>query len=218
MIQQSQARNAADDARSAQLARELARQDDFRAETSEVLDRTVRDFDQPNQEQALEENVQRRAESAENFIPEGDPANLQISGSAPEVVKTSIAKQMADAMGRGKEDIRNRARLEALMKDTWLGNDLSTMRGGRDIGMVSNFAGESSRLNQFERDAFAQDAFNKKMSGPLGIFGDVLSTAGQGVGLYGASGGSFGDLFGSSPRYVGIGATRPGNFGDGLRG
>jgi hypothetical protein len=148
-------------------------------------------FDAGNQTQKLQDATTQR---------EGDLGAAAQSGaqdyaapgtaSAPTIIKSDLARAIAEGVGRGREDTKRRAALGAA-GDAQFGNQLDLARSNEKLGMLGNFSGASSGVLGNEMMAANGAGQGWKLGG------DLAGVGGQIAGMYGARGGSLGSLFGS---------------------
>lgn len=186
------------------LRQELARQEQFQQQNTDVLNKTVDRFDANNQSTEQADLAGKREAAYEANAPvSSDLGNL--NDGAPQVVKTDMAKRVADAVARSKASAKALAKIGSF-GDLFQNNGLSINQAGNNIGTTNTLARGSIGVNQLEQRAAANNAGNKSS-----MFGDLLGAAGAGVGLYGAANGS-GSIFGKTGEMQGPlqpGASRP---------
>jgi hypothetical protein len=212
MNSKEQSKNLAAQQRARQQASaaELARQKNFQRENQDTLAKTLQPFEAENQTQARQEAVDDRTQASERAV-EGTPAvDIPISGSAPNIVQSSMADSLAKAMDRARDYGRRSADLRAF-GDLFGGNTINVARAGDRIGTVNSMARSSANLSGYEMGAAAHNA----MRPPSGV-GDALQIGGAALGA--AGGGAFGNIFGTaqgapfSPAMA-TRLTTPGYFG-----
>lgn len=178
--QQRQYQKSAAEASEDQARAELERQRGFQDESGEQFANTLNRFAMPAQTEALDEAAGQRQEAIESNIAEDFAVPL--SGSTPDVVRSEIAKRMADAVGRGRQQAQALGRIGA-RGDVGLGNQVAIGRGNQNLGDIASFSRGSLNLLPG-----AQRAAVNNVPQPSGI-GDLFAGAGR-LGLdYGLSGG-----------------------------
>lgn len=168
------------------LRLELDRQDRFQKESALAFDDTLNNIKQNQSEQGVGDLVAKRDQALQEGIDNAPRADFStnIDEAAPKVVKDTIAARLAEAVGKSKDEAKRLAKLRSF-GDQRFENSLALSRGGADISTVGNFARQSAALNPYEQ----REAYNNAYKAPSGV-GDLLSLAGQGLGYFGASGGS----------------------------
>jgi hypothetical protein len=178
------------DERRRTMRMEAERQRDFQnrsqAQIAETTQQVGREAQEQEENEATAERVQKM--TPESTVPvAGEYA--QTNSSAPSVVKGEIGRQIADAVRRGRGNIKNLAKLSAY-GDAGFDTQVKLLRSAENIGQIANNAYSSSQVLPFE----LQDA----------------NSAGQGYDLAGdiASGiGSIGMLYANTMPKTGGGGT-----------
>lgn len=111
-----------------------------------------------------------------------------ISGTAPDVVGSDLAKRMKTVMAEGKDQAKALGKLGAY-GDSWLKQGFLDTQAGRDIGVTTNKAAGNSAIMPY-----AQDFAEMQATHPLSPIGSILS------GIGGAVGGMGGGLKTIAPR------------------
>lgn len=110
-------------------------------------------------------------------------ADISLSGSAPTVVKSELAKRMASALGQATDSAKAQAKLGGY-GDAWLGQGLQDVNAGRNIGENANFASGNMAILPYQQDIAEQHA--TKPISPIGAllqgFGSIASSYGGGGG------------------------------------
>lgn len=199
--EQSSSLKAQQNAKDAALRTELGRQSKFQEQSGQAFDDTLGKIKASQTEQGMGDLISKRDEALQGAIDSAPTGEYftNISDSAPEVVKSSIAQKLGEAVAKSKEQAQRLAKLGA-NQDQVFNNNVAITRGGNDISTVSNFAGNSANINRAEQAAdYANAAKN-----PSGI-GDLLGLAGQGLGLYSMTGGTVFPKFEAppSPDFIG---------------
>lgn len=158
-------------ARNAAAAQEQGRQKIFQANNDATLNSTLGNLDKDKQEQSFGDLVANREQAyADNTPPAAEFAN--ISDTTPSVVKTDLAKKVADGMAKSKASAQALAKVGGTT-DLFQNNGLDINQAANDIGTQNNLARGSLNTNLAEQTAAANNAGNKKST-----FGDLLSAAG----------------------------------------
>jgi hypothetical protein len=185
-------------ARNSAAEAEQIRQDSLREQAAGVFDDTLSTQDRSSQEAAGVGARRKRNEAVDRALePSPDLApGAPVSGSAPKVVKSTIAKAVTDAMSEGRREGKAQANLQSFGDLAFL-NDVDIGRGAQQTAQIGDFSRGSSAVLPLEFMR-ANQAGNSKRS-----FGQLLSMGGQAAGMAGGAGmgPSWGDLgFGSMGR------------------
>ncbi len=194
MNSRAQQRNvdAAARARTFAMDQEMAKQKKFQEEAAAAFGDVQDRFDPKEQKQAQDTETAQRTDQLVSNIDRGPQAGAEapISGNAPQVVQSSIAKAMADSVARSKGDAQ---RLGALLgsNGAMTGNKFALQGGARNLATINDFSQFSSSL--FPTRLESATAMSQK---PISPIGDLFQTAGA-LGSYGAGRGWFNGLFGA---------------------
>lgn len=104
-----------------------------------------------------------------------------LSGSAPEIVGSDLAKRMQSVLDEGKESAVRQAKLGAY-GDMWLKQGFNDADAGRDIGVLTNKAAGNSSVMPY-----AQDFAEWRATKPLSPIGQILTGLGGAVGSWAGS-------------------------------
>ncbi len=175
-------------ARNAAAAQEQERQKVFQANNDATIGKTLGDMGAEAQQQQFGDLVAKREQAYANNAPaESEFAN--VTETTPSVVKTDLAKRVADSMAKSKAEAKALAKLGGTA-DIFQNNGLGINQAANKIGTENTFARGSLDVNRIEQTAAANNAGNKS-----NMFGDILSAAGAAGGMYAGQNGGFGDLF-----------------------
>ena len=155
---------------------ERERQAKYQKQAQATLDKTMATFNRPSQDQALATTaVQHEAAINDTQAQPGD--YTPVSNDAPPVVRSEIAKRMADAVRQGRGEVMARAKLGAYggMQHK---NAIDLNRSGQDIGQVADFSRGSAGIVPLEMSA-AYGAGRK-----WGQISDLFRMGGYGLGMY----------------------------------
>ena len=169
---------------------EADRQAALDREAGATFDTSLHGFDRGRQDASLGRAQGVRASAIDTKVGPTDPA-VPVAGSAPKIVKSTIARAMSDALARGKAQGVAQGNL-AGYGDLALGNSIDLTRSGQKQATFGDFSRRSSGILPFELEAA------NRTGGGLRSFGKLLSAGGQVAGLASAfgAGPSFGELFG----------------------
>ncbi|MER9685914.1 hypothetical protein [Mesorhizobium sp. M0139] len=110
-------------------------------------------------------------------------ADVSLSGSAPTVIKSELAKRMASALGQATDSAKAQAKLGGY-GDAWLNQGFQDVDASRDIGTNANYAAGNMAILPYQQDIAEQHA--TKPISPLGSllqgFGSIASSYGGGGG------------------------------------
>ena len=168
--------------RNARMADETARQDRLREQSSQIFDGTKDQFGRPKQDASLGESQGARV-SAVNSAVDGGHSNpaTPVTGSAPTVVKGTIARAMTDALKTDRERGAAQAKLQGF-GDLSLGNNINLTRSGIDLARLGDFSRGSSSILPMELEHANQAGAGLRQ------FGQLVSSAGQMAGTAGMMG------------------------------
>jgi hypothetical protein len=198
-------------ARNQALQESLARQREFQRQNQLALDAGIDRFD-PNAQQELQAKAveDRTAGVLGNQVaPSSDASEIPLNENAPKVIRSAIAKRMADAFSKSTDRARATAKLGAY-GDAWGGNDIAINDVGHKVGMFNNFSRGEAALLPADQELAGYMA-HKPSSG----IGETISALGSlgagaaGAGMFGALGGG---LFGTAA------SAAPAGFGAVLKG
>lgn len=197
-------------ARNAASAQEQERQKIFQANNDATLNTTLGDLSKDKQDQSFGDLVANRTQAyADNAPPAADFAN--ISDTTPSVVKTDLAKKVADGMAKSKASAQALAKVGGTT-DLFQNNGLDINQAANDIGTQNNLARGSLNTNLAEQTAAANNAGNKRST-----FGDLLSAAGAAATIGGGAAGGLSDAGTESLWGKGLATPVPGGIGPGYQ-
>lgn len=135
-----------------------------------------------------QERVDKTAERTQDLTAAVDStpaaADVSLSGSAPTVIKSELAKRMAAALGQATDSAKAQAKLGGY-GDSWLSQGLQDVNAGRNIGTDANFAAGNMAILPYQQDIAEQHA--TKPISPIGAllqgFGSIASSYGGGGGV-----------------------------------
>lgn len=158
------------------MAAENARQQGYQQEAAAVQDKAVAGFDRAKQDATQEQQFVRRSDANVGALKSESPENIPISDSQPAVVKSTIARALNDAMTRGTDEAKAKARLGSF-GDLQFVNGVDLNRSGQQQGQFGSFARGSSGVVPMEMQ-HANSA-----GGGMRTFGNLLQMGGQGLGM-----------------------------------
>lgn len=153
----------------------------------ELANKSRAEFDARQQKATAENIEQDRADKTAQReqdltqAAESTPASAEVSlsGSAPMVVKSDLAKRMAVAMGEAKDSAKAQAKLGGY-GDSWLNQGFQDVEAGRNIGTNANFASGNMAILPYQQDIAEQRAYKpiSPIGGLLSGFGSIASNFG----------------------------------------
>jgi hypothetical protein len=190
-------------ARNSAAAAEAARQAGFQDQAKGAFDSSLTQFDAGKQTQNVQDATTQREGEMDKAAQSGaQDYTMPGAPSAPAIIKSDLARAIADGVGRGREDTKRRAALGAAGQSQF-GNQLGLARSNEELGKLGDFSGASSGLMGNEMMA-ANGAGQGWRQGA-----DLANVGGMASGLYGAIGApGLGKLFGPAPAYGGTGAGK----------
>jgi hypothetical protein len=125
-----------------------------------------------------------RSDTLEQAVQEApkESAGVSLSGSAPTIVKSELAKRMAAAMGQATDSAKAQAKLGGY-GDTWLNQGFQDVTAGRNIGQNANFASGNLAILPHQQDIAEMRAYK-----PISPIGGLLQGFGSVLGSYGGGG------------------------------
>lgn len=180
--QQANAKRQAE-ARNEKLNVAMQKNDQLAKESRAAFDARQQNATADNIEQDRADKTQQREDQLTQAV-DSTPASPQVSlsGSAPTVIKSDLAKRMATAMGDAKDSAKAQAKLGGY-GDAWLGQGFQDVQAGRDIGTNANFASGNMAILPYQQDIAEQHAYK-----PISPIGGLLSGFGSMLGSYGGGG------------------------------
>jgi hypothetical protein len=132
-----------------------------------------------------QQKTAERSDTLEQAVQEApkEAAGVSLSGSAPTVVKSELAKRMAAAMGQATESAKAQAKLGGY-GDTWLDQGFQDVTAGRNIAQNANFASGNLSILPYQQDIAEMRAYK-----PISPIGGLLQGFGGMLSSYGGSGG-----------------------------
>lgn len=172
-------RQAADiaKARNDELRKTMVKNDAIAMQTRDRFGDRAAGYNDTNFQQSADAAVGARTAPLEAAVTEPSIA-APISGSAPEVVRSELARVMSDTMAKGK------AQAKALGKvgsygDTWFNQGVENTSAGRDIGVMNDQAQGNLGILPYLQD-FAEISATK----PISPLGGIMSGIGNMIGSF----------------------------------
>jgi hypothetical protein len=174
----NEGQNKVQEERDRVLRSENARQRGMRNESQQQIAKTTSQMTRGEVDQNQNEAALERMEVAPNEAIPDSGEYAQTVQSAPSVVKSEIARQVSDAVRRGRRNVKNKAKLDAY-GDSGFQSQLELLRSGDNVNSIAGRMIGSSQVTPFE----LQDANLKGRN--YSLAGDIASGAGQIGMLYG---------------------------------
>jgi len=164
----------------------FAQQDVIGKHAQEVFANTLGGFDRTKQTAGLGA-AQGKREAAVTGNTGASQTNeyAPAPGSAPQVVKSDIARKIGEAVQAGRSRGLAFSKL-AGQQDVNLGNSIDLGRSRGVLGQDSSFAGGIANLLPLQQGAAANNAYRNPS-----MLGDMLKLGGMGASMYGGATGLF---------------------------
>lgn len=188
MIQQQQA-NANQvrmaEARNNELKRTLIKNDALAQQSRDTFNERTQKINAEEMAADQDQATQTREDAMTAAVDSAPQpaAEVALSGSAPAVVKSELAKRMSDAITSTKQSAARQAKL-AGYGDSWLNQGFKDVEAGRDIAQDANFASGNMALLPYQQDIAEMRAYK-----PISPLGGLLQGFGSMVSSYAGSGG-----------------------------
>lgn len=187
MVQQNEAQANAErmaEARNKRLNMTLAKNDSLAEKSRDEFNQRKQNATKDAIDDTQEQKTQDRQDTLEQAItPATDAAEgISLSGSAPTVVKSELAKRMADVMGQSKESAKRLATLGGY-GDTWLDQGFQDVDASRGINTNANFAQGNMSILPYQQDIAEMHARK-----PISPIGGLLQGFGSAMSSYGGGG------------------------------
>ncbi len=180
------------DARNRVLATTLGKNDILADQARGIFDTRLQEVQPEGFDNTQAEVTAERTATLESSIREPQPEDIPLSGSAPEVVKSEIAKRMLAAFESAKGQAQSLGKLGGY-GDAFFQEGLSNAEAGNQISIPNNFARGNLGILPYLQD-FAQVSATKSIS-PIG---GLLAGFGNALGGFAGSQGYFGGATGGS--------------------
>lgn len=169
-------------ARNRELNLTLDRNDKLADEARKTYDTREEEIQPKNLRKDQAEATADRTQTLESAVAPAEPGSIALSGSAPEVVRTEIAKRMGGTMREGIDSAKRLGKLGGYT-DSLFNQDVANNAAGRDIGVTQNAVAGNMALLPYAQD-FAGYQARKPSSG----IGEVVAAGGQALGAAAGSG------------------------------
>ena len=184
-------------ARNDKLALTLSRNDPIAERSRDAFDKRVAD----SSEQAIADQQakaeQSRTDTIASEVADPTAAEVPLSGSAPNVVRSELAQKLLDVFNEGKDRAKALGKLGAY-GDTWFGQGLKSADTSRNLSLNSNFVSGNLALLPYQQDIAETRAYK-----PISPIGGILSGLGSALSSGGGGGGGYYAKSYTSPVYFG---------------
>ncbi len=174
---------AAADARNRVLQQTLLKNDKIADDSRNLFDKRRSEVEPEPMAEAMADAEATRTGTIESSVAPMTPEDVPLSGSAPSVVHSALAKRMLEAVDKGKSEAKALGKVGGY-GDTWFNQGVANTTTGRDLGVNQNFASGNMALLPYGQDLAEQAAYK-----PISPFGSILMGLGNAFGS--ASGGGF---------------------------
>ena len=188
-IQRNEAQENAErmaEARNKRLNMTLAKNDALAEKSRDEFNQRQQNATKDKIDESQEQKTEQRQDTLEQAITPAEDAvaDVSLSGSAPTVVRSELAKKMADVMGESKANAQRLATLGGY-GDTWLDQGFQDVDAGRGINTNANFAQGNMSILPYQQDIAEQRAYKpiSPLGGLLQGFGSAVSSYGGGMGV-----------------------------------
>lgn len=173
------------EARNERLRNTLAKNDKLAEQSRAEFDQRQKQSTAEQIEADRQNATQQRNDTAQEAIDTAPAATAapSISGSAPQVVQSEMAKRIQSALGDARETAGAQAKLQGY-GDAWLGQGFQDVEAGRNIGKNANFAAGNMAILPYQQDIAEFNAYK-----PASPIGGILQGFGNALTTYGGSGG-----------------------------
>jgi hypothetical protein len=177
--QQAEARNEA-------LRATMMKNDRLARESRQTFDQRLQKGSKDTVDQQNAKAGKNRAadlqKSVEATAEMEDTQGANISGTAPTIVGSDLAKRMQSVLKDGKDQATALGKLGAY-GDSWMKQGFMDTQAGRDIGVTTNKAAGNSAIMPY-----AQDFAEMQATHPLSPIGSIIAGIGGAMGSIGGSG------------------------------
>jgi hypothetical protein len=180
--QNKQAEEAAQ-ARNQVLQQTLKKNDAIAADSRNLFNERRAEVEPEPMAEAQEEATADRTATLDASVQAAPEEMSGLSGSAPQVVQSELAKRMMGAVEKGKTEAQQLGKVGGY-GDTWFNQGIANVDTSRNLGVNQNFASGNMALLPYGQDLAEQAAYK-----PISPFGSILSGLGSAFGS--ASGGGF---------------------------
>lgn len=170
-------------ARNEKLNLTLAKNDKLADESRQAFNQRKENATDEATDKAKQDATEERQDTLQTAIPDQPTVSAPVSGSAPTVVKSEIAKRMADALGGAREQAQRLGTLGGY-GDMWFDQGLQDTATGRDLSQNANFASGNMAILPYQQDIAETRAYK-----PISPIGGLLQGLGSGISSFGGSGG-----------------------------
>lgn len=148
--------------------------DEARARLAQVLESQSR----PSIEQDIEQATSERQRKFAEAVPPDAADEYIVNPSAPQEVRSEMAREMVDALARGRQRAGALAKLGG-RSDAALGTNIALTRSGQDLGRIGGFSRGSSAVLPIELQGAYGEGRNWRR------IADLFNIGATATGLYG---------------------------------
>ncbi len=164
--------------RGALAAAESARQAGLGEEARARLAQVLQSQERPAIDQAIAEGTAERERKFEAAVPPDAAEEYIVNPSAPKEVRSEMAREMVDALSRGRQRAAALAKLGG-RSDAEFGTKVALTRSGQDLGRIGGFSRGSANVLPVELQGAANKGENWRR------LADLFSLGATATGLYG---------------------------------
>ena len=174
------------EARNERLNNTLMKNDALAKQSRDTFNERAQKITQDQMQQTQQEATDTRQQDLEAAVAETpSPAeDVALSGSAPKVVQSELAKRMGEALDKSKDQAKKLGKLGGY-GDSWLEQGFNDVNAGRNIAQDANFASGNMAIMPYQ-----QDIAEMRASKPISPIGGLLQGFGSMMGSYAGGGGS----------------------------
>lgn len=171
-------------ARNDELKRTLVKNDALANQSRDTFDARQKLVQPAEADKSKLQAEQARTADANKAVDTALKDSIPLSGSAPQVIQSDLAKKMGEVLAGSKKQAAAQSKLSGY-GDMWLDQGFADQNAGRNLSVDSNFANGNMALLPYQQD-FAETRAYKPIS-PLGGllqgFGGAIGSMGGGGGL-----------------------------------
>lgn len=179
---EDQARAQAE-ARNEKMRITLAKNDRIAKDSRKIFNKDANQYSEKKFTQTQDDATADRTAGLDAAVEQVDPSSIPLSGSAPDVVKSELAKRLLDTMQYGKSQAQRLGTVGGY-GDAWLRRGYGTAAAGRNIGINQNFTAGNLAILPYQQDMAELAAYK-----PISPIGGILSGLGSALGQGGGGGG-----------------------------
>lgn len=173
------------EARNNELKRTLLKNDDLAKQSRETFNERAEKLKGDQMAEDQQAATEKRTDTLEQAVEQTpvSPDDVSLSGSAPTVVKSELAKRMGDALAGSKAQAQAQAKLGGY-GDSWMNQGFADVEAGRDLNQQANFASGNMSILPYQ-----QDIAEMRATKPISPIGGLMQGLGGMLTSFGGSGG-----------------------------